>query len=201
MDQIYLYCAAIGGTLIVCQFLVSLVGIGGGDGDAGDAGGHDGGGHDAAHEVGHDAEPARYFSVLSFRTLTAAAAFFGLAGLAGAQAGLSPAPRLGLAIGAGAAALFVVAWVMRAITRLNLDGTVRIQSALGARGAVYLSIPAAKTGVGKVLVSVHHRTIEYKAVTAGQPLPTGAKVTVIGIVAPDTVEVAPAQHSEGDSHG
>jgi hypothetical protein len=90
---------------------------------------------------------------------------------------------------------------MRLIIKLNLDGTVRIERSVGARGTVYLPIPAEKAGAGKVLVSVHHRTIEYKAITSQQLLPTGAKIVVVGVVAPDTVEVAPTNDSEGGSHG
>lgn len=202
METVYMICAVVGGTLIVCQFLVTLFGIGGDH----DAGGHDVGhdiGHDAdgTHEVGHGAEPAWYFSMLTFRTLTAAAAFFGLGGLAASRADIEPFPTLAISVGAGVAALFIVAWIMRLITKLNLDGSVRIERSVGARGTVYLTVPAEKAGAGKVIVSFHNRSIEYKAITSQQLLPTGAKIIVIGVVGPDTVEVAPANEPEGGSHG
>jgi hypothetical protein len=34
--------------------------------------------------------------------------------------------------------------------------------------------------------------MEYQAVTAAEPLPTGSKVVVVGIAGNDTVEVAPS---------
>lgn len=205
METVYMICAAVGGTLIVCQFLMSLLGMGGDH----DAGGHDMGGHDVVaghdvggtHEVGHGSEPAWYFSMLTFRTLTAATAFFGLAGLAASRAELEPFPALAVSFGAGMAALLVVGWIMRLLVKLNLDGTIRIERSLGARGTVYLPIPAAKAGAGKVLVSVLHRTIEYKAITSQQQLPTGAKIVVVGVVGPDTVEVASSNEPQGETHG
>src|SRR2546426_9349206 len=112
METAYLICAVVGGTLIVCQFLMTLLGLGG-DHDVGghDAGGHDfGGGHDVAgqHEAGHGSEPSWFFSMLTFRTLSAAVAFFGLAGLAATHGNLDPIPTLALALGAGAIALVLV---------------------------------------------------------------------------------------------
>jgi membrane protein implicated in regulation of membrane protease activity len=197
MQTVYLICAVVGGTLIVCQFLAILVGLGGhhdlGGHDAGghDLGGHDGVAHDGAghHEAGHGSEPNWFFSLLTLRTLTAAFAFFGLAGLAASGADMEPVQSLAIALGAGALAILAVGWLMRLLIKLNVDGTVRIERAVGARGTVYLSVPGARSGVGKVHVNQLNRTIEYKAVTAQDQLPTGAEIVVVGIVGADTVEV------------
>ena len=81
------------------------------------------------------------------------------------------------------------------MSRLNLDGTIRIDRAVGSHGTVYLSIPGAKSGAGKVHINQLNRTVEYKAVTSQEPLPTGAKIVVVRIVNADTVEVAPAPES------
>jgi hypothetical protein len=62
----------------------------------------------------------------------------------------------------------------------------------------YLSIPGAKAGVGKVHVNQLNRTVEYKAITAQEQLPTGAKIVVVSVVGADTVEVAPA--NQGTAH-
>ena len=203
METIFLACAIVGGTLIVCQFLLTLLGMGG-DHDADHGGGHGGadhGGHDAAHhDHGGHSTAAWFFSMLTVRTLSAAAAFFGLIGLAAHRAELNDTQTIALAVGAGLAAFFIVGYLMRFLHKLNVDGTVRIDRAVGCRGAVYLSIPGAKAGVGKVHVSLLNRTLEYQAITAQHDLPTGMPIIVVGIAGPDTVEVAAATPAERIPH-
>ena len=203
MATVYLVCAVIGGTLVVCQFLLTLLGIGGDHDIGGDAGGadvHIADGHMGHHEAGHGGESSWFFSVLSFRALSAALAFFGLAGLWAYRTDFEPIQTLAIALGAGIVAMFLVAWIMNLLTKLNVDGTVRIERSLGARGTVYLAVPGQKAGVGKVHVSQQNRMMEYNAVTAAAPLPTGAKIVVVGVVNPDTVEVASAVEAERVSH-
>jgi len=207
MDTVYLICAVVGGTMIVCQFLLTLLGLGGSH----DTGGHVGldgaAGHDLSHDLAgtghdaaHDSEPNWFLSMLTIRTLSAALAFFGLAGSA-ASHHVEPLQALGIAILAGAVAFFFVGWMLRLLTKLNVDGSARIERAVGSRGTVYLSIPAARAGVGKVHVSLLNRTHEYKAITSKEEsLPTGAKIVVVSIVSADTVEVAPFSETERNSH-
>jgi len=201
MDTVFLVCAVVGGTLIVVQFLMTLVGFGGGE-DAddgggglhadhgGDVGAHDAGGHD--HHGAGDHGSSWFFSMLTTRTLSAAAAFFGLAGMASRSSGLEDLPTILIALAAAVGAFFLVGWLMRFMHKLNVDGTVRIERSVGCRGTVYLSIPGERTGLGKVHVNVQSSTREYQALTASAPLPTGAPIVVVGVIGPDTVEVASA---------
>lgn len=203
METFYIACAAVGGTLLVCQFVMGLVGLGGD---------HEfGGGHDlsADHEIGHadghadhghEGAQAWFVGVLTFRTLAAAVTFFGLGGwLAMRQEPFSGPQSLLFALVAGGAALFAVAWLMRSLSRLQAEGNVRIERSVGKTGTVYLPVPGKKAGVGKVQLNVQNRTVEYQAVTSQEPLPTGAKVVVVGVVSSDTVEVAPSE-SGGSNH-
>jgi hypothetical protein len=206
MDTVYLICAIAGGTLIVCQFLLTLLGLGGDHDSAGhagfDGGGHEmaGAGHDSGDGTTHDSASSWFLSMLTIRTLSAALAFFGLAGSA-ASHHYEPLETLGIAILAGAVAFFFVGWMLRLLTRLNVDGSARIERSVGSRGTVYLSIPGAKAGVGKVHVSLLNRTLEYKAITSKEEaLPTGAKIVVVNVVSADTVEVAPITESERTNH-
>jgi hypothetical protein len=198
-ETIYLICAVVGGTLLLCQFLLSLIGVGDhGDTDAGhdfhDAGGGD---HHDAH-ADHAAHASWFIGVLTFRSLVAALTFFGLAGLT-ATVNFQQAPPLALAIAlaAGIGALFGVAYLMHMLHQLKADGTVRIERALGQKGTVYLNIPGQKGGVGKVTLNLQNRTVEYQAVTPNEPLPTGAKIVVTAVLGPDTVEVIPAITDSG----
>jgi hypothetical protein len=218
METAYLICALVGGTLVACQFLLTLLGMGGhhdaGGGhdlaghdacghDAGgnDAGGNDASGHDTVHDHHGGSSAASWFlSVLTFRTVTAGAALFGLTGLFLNKIEAGEAVTLGGSILAGLAAILTVSWMMRSLAQLNIDGTLHIRRAVGALGTVYLSIPANKAGAGKVHIAVGGRLVEYKAVTPTDDLPTGAAVVVVGVVDADTVEVIPEPTTERVSH-
>jgi hypothetical protein len=192
LDTLFTLCAILGGTILFCQFLLSLLGFGGHDSDGGDAD-HDGShGSEGHHEVAHDSQVAWFISVLSFRSLVAALTFFGLGGLAASAGGERPGwISLPVALAAGAFAMILVGAIMKALTRLKADGTVRYDRTIGATGTVYLTIPGQKTGSGKVTLSVQNRTVECQAITAQDSLPTGAKIVVVSVVSPGTVEVAP----------
>ena len=180
---VYGVCAAVGGTVLLVQILMSAVGFDGDlDGDLADAADHPG-----DHEGG-------FFGVLSFRTVTAALTFFGVAGLAGEQSGWDETQVLVVATVAGAAALYGTYWLGVGLNRLQSDATATPEDSVGCVGSVYLRIPGNRAGAGKVQVSQQGRTIEYEAVTSGAELATGQSVVVVAFLGADTVEVE-ASHS------
>ena len=228
MTTIFLFCALVGGTILLCQFVLTLLGLGGHDMvDAGHGGfdlGHDAGpdlAHDTGPDVAHDAAdhgPAAgethgehaaqqhsstwLFGVISFRTLVAAATFFGLAGMASHAASLSLVNQLLIALACGVGAMYLVHWLMSLMYRLSEDNTVRINRAVGREGMVYLPVPGGKTGPGKVQLRMQGRMMEYEAVTsAPSNLPTGARVVVVGVVAGNLLEVAPAGQQQLEATG
>jgi len=197
MELFFLICAAFGGTLIVCQVLMGLLGIGGdhGDSDGGSEVDHDTGA-DHGSADGNEAEDgggsSSFFGLLSFRALAAALTFFGLSGLAAFYANLGTVLALAIGVISGGAALFAVASMMRFLAKLKSDGTVRLERALGQSGTVYLKIPAKKSGPGKVTLVLQNRTVEMLAVTPNEELPTGAKIKVTALIDAQTVEVVAA---------
>jgi hypothetical protein len=225
MTTVFIVCATLGGTVMVLQFLLALLGLGGhifhadftGDvghdfsgGFHGDMGGDlhgdlsggvhgeaGGGLHGEAHSADHADQSAEQhgvtmlFRILTFRTVTAALAFFGLSGLAAESAGISTPGVIAIAIASGAAALAAVYWTMRFLQELWADGTVHIQRALGQHGNAYLHIPGNHAGSGKIQFNLQNRTMEYLAVTSGPDIPTGTKVVVVGVVNSNTLEVQP----------
>jgi membrane protein implicated in regulation of membrane protease activity len=207
LDWLFLLCAVVGGTVLICQFVLTLVGLGG-EHVGFDAGhdvphdfhgdvGHDvhvGGSH-GAEGAGHDAAghhgSSWLFAVISFRTLVAAATFFGLVGLAARSAGQPVGVQLLLGAAAGLAAMYGVHWMVRTMGTLGEDGTVRVKHALGMEGTVYVPIPADRTQAGKIQLKLQNRLVEYEAVTSSpQKLATGTKVRVVGISG-GTLEVEP----------
>jgi membrane protein implicated in regulation of membrane protease activity len=156
--------------------------------DGADIAGH----ADAAGHVHHSAG-AWMWSMFSVRNITAALTFFGLTGMALRAQGASPMMQLSVAVLAGALAMYSVHWLMRAVLRMATDSTMQVQRAVGQVGAVYLPIPPAKTGSGKVHLSVQGRLEEFEAVTTWpDKLPAGATVVVIAVVGNETLQVEPA---------
>jgi len=214
MSTIFLFCALVGGTIMLCQFFLTLLGLGGHElVDSGHADmdlAHDGGpdvGHDlgdqdhAAGEAQGDDDAGHHhhsstwlFGVISFRTLVAAITFFGLSGMAARSASLSLANQLLIGLACGIGAMYLVHWLMSLMYRLSEDNTVRINRAVGREGMVYLPVPADRTGPGKIQLRLQGRMMEYEAVTsAPSDLPTGARVVVVGVLGGNTLEVAPAE--------
>jgi len=209
LDSVFLLAAIVGGTVMVCQFLMTLVGMddGGGHGgmDHGGHGGFDDAGHGADHGGAdhHDTslstaadgsvqhpDSSWLFGVLSFRTLVAAAAFFGIAGKAALASGLNQGVALLIALGVGVSAMYGTYWILRAIAGLASSGNERISSALGRRATVYIPIPAEGKGAGKVQLSMQNRIVEFQAVTDElERLKTGEAVEVVAITGSDVVRV------------
>ena len=191
MTAIFVFCAVVGGTILVCQFVLTLVGFGHDMGDLA----HDVSGdvhtdvpadaHDAADAHDHHAPDhgsSWLFGVISFRTLVAASAFFGLAGLASESAGLARPLQILIATGSGIGAMYAVHFLVKQLGRLGEDSTVRVNRALGQVGTVYIPIPAQKASAGKIQLTLQNRVLEYEAITAGgEKLPTGSRVRVVAV--------------------
>jgi hypothetical protein len=93
-----------------------------------------------------------------------------------------------------------VHWMMRTLYNLRASGNVRIDRAVGCAGTVYLNVPGQRGGTGKIHLNLQNRTMEYQALTAGDALPTGANIVIVGVVNSDTVEVALAPQPEKVAH-
>jgi hypothetical protein len=233
VTTVFVICAAFGGTILILQAIMTIVGLGGdalhtdvphdmghdfGGGLHGDAGGdfhgdagahgHVGGSADAhggadgtqnsgdQHQDAQDHGSSKLFAILSFRSIVAAMAFFGIAGWTAEKAELPTQTVLMIAIGCGVTAMYVVYWVMQSLASLQAEGTVRIGRAIGEPATVYLRIPGARAGAGKIQINLQNRTMEYEAVTEGDALATGARVVVVGVLNPETVEVRPLASTE-----
>jgi len=192
-QTIYLYSAVAGCTLVLIQVVLQLFGLfGDTDMDGHDA--HvdtgDGGGDSGDHAGDPQGHGNFFFGILSFKALCAFAGIFGLVGLMLTKREWSMGARVLAATTAGFAGMVVVAWLMRGIARLQASGTVEIHNAVGRTGSVYLRIPASRGGAGKVTIEIQGRSMEFPAITTGDALPTGARVTVVSVEGDDTLEVA-----------
>lgn len=200
MTTLFVVCAAVGGAVVLMQFLLTMIGLGG---EALDFDLPDGVDADLDVDLDLDVDHAsgtHVFSVLSLRTITAALAFFGLGGLGGQSLDWGVAPTIVFASICAVGALYAVFWLMQSLRRFNADGTARIRRAVGRHGTVYTTIPEHLSGIGKIQLSIQNRTMEYLAQTSGQQLRPGAKIVVTEIVTPDTVVVEPVYEEEKVEH-
>jgi hypothetical protein len=165
LEKAFWALAAFSSVVLLIQMILTFLGMG-----------H---GHDV--DVNHDQPGETHFQVLSIRSLTAFFAMFGWVGLACVHGGRSGSASISAALIAGLIAMFVVAGLMYALSRLTEDSTFDIEKVKGAQGKVYLPVPGARAGSGKVTVS-HGASRELDAVTDGEPLPTGAPVRVKAVL-------------------
>lgn len=88
--------------------------------------------------------------------------------------------------------LFVLAFVFmfRQVMKLSHDGSFKISEAVGLKADVYLRIPAARSGRGKVQVSVKGSVHEIDAVTdKDAEIPTGGQVEIVEVLGDDLLLV------------
>ena len=186
MITVYTVCAIVGVVLLVGQLVLTLIGL-------------DSEGAEVA-DIGDDLEMGDeyvdthslstwFFGVLTFRSIVAAVTFFGLGGRIADGFGLTGVLTFWFALAIGLVAMVMIGWIMQTLYNLRSEGNIQIQNCMGANGSVYLTVPGNGEGVGKVTVSVQERSVEFAAVTSGEPLATGSRVVVTGIRDPNTLEV------------
>ena len=89
-----------------------------------------------------------------------------------------------IAISVGVGLLFVGFFflMINQILKLSENNSFKIENTLDKTAEVYLSIPAAKTGKGKVMISINGAFHELDAMTLSlERIPTNASVVVVGI--------------------
>ena len=119
------------------------------------------------------------FNLFSIRSILAFLTVFGWAGVMWGHHGW-----IGFiaAFAAGTATMFLTAFVIWCLMKLQTSGTVSNRQFIGQPGSVYLSIPGGRSNPGKVTVRFNGATRELKAV-ADEPIPSGAAVEVVELLA------------------
>ncbi|MBX7057882.1 MAG: hypothetical protein K1X75_07430 [Leptospirales bacterium] len=174
LGGLFLACAALGGGLFLVRILLQLLGA---DGV-----------HDLSPEI--DAgETDASFQFLSLQGIASFLMMFGLVGLAmDRSGGLPGAVSVLAATAAGFASVWIVGRIYIAMRGLQSSGNVDIESAVGAEGTIYLTVPA--NGRGKIQLVVSGRLREYDAISqAGVELPTGRRVRVAAAVEGNVLSV------------
>lgn len=169
LEKILWAIALIASLLFVIQTLMTFaMGDGELDGDAdADIAGDEGAGH----------------QMFTLKNLVAFFTLFGWTGLGCLQAGMQPLLALVLASVAGVAMVALMMFLLARITQLKHSGTLDLKNAIGLTGRVYLTIPAARAGIGKVHLRVQGGVKELDALTdLAAPIATGAMVRVVAVI-------------------
>lgn len=146
-----------------------------GDGDVDDV--SDGAGMDSI----------RFFT---FRGIIAFLVVFGWVGLAMSSGDIALYITIPVAALCGLCMMLFIAVLIRAVMRLRGDGNVDNRNAVGTSGVVHLTIPALRTGTGKVHLMLQGSYVERDAVTDDETsLPTGSEIVVVGVSGQTTLIV------------
>lgn len=81
----------------------------------------------------------------------------------------------------GFAFLFLFFLVIKQVMKLAEDNSFKLSSTVNKTGEVYLKIPAEKSGMGKVSISINGSYKNLNALTEGEEIKTGAIVTIVSI--------------------
>lgn len=184
LEIFYLFCALLGGILVVFRMIMQVLGaadvdMDSGGGVGGDMGG-DVGGDVGGNASGHDDSDAG-FKLLSMHGLSSFMLMFGLVGYIvyhNERAGVA------LSLVAGSFAGYISVWIIKRIfdfmIKMQSSGTLEMSAAVGAEGEVYLTIP--KGGAGKVMVNFCGRLREFEAMSEnGEEMKTGVRIKVVRI--------------------
>jgi len=171
LEKFYFGCALFGGAMFIFQTLLMMIGINGSE---------------SHHGLG-DADIS--FKFLSLQGLSAFFTMFGLVSLT-----LTRQHHTShiISVGGGAAAGLFTTWVIGkifvAMKRLQSDGTLDIEKAVGQEGTVYLNIHPDRSG--QVQISIQNRLRHMDALSEdGIEIPTGSRVVVTKVLNGSTLSV------------
>ena len=181
IQQIFALIALPSTVLIIVQTVLLLIGIGA-DSDADvDADGIDG------LDLADDG-----LAIFSIRGILSMLCITGWVAVALLETSLPAGVSIAIAIVCGIATLIGMAFLMRAINRLQSSGNIDIGNCIGKIGEVYIPVPASGNGSGKVNLTVQEKFSEFTAITtSGDQLKTGSFVRVVAVSESGVLVVEP----------
>jgi len=157
------------------QMVLTLVGIGDTDADV-DTGGMD------ADATGDTMDTGGAIQLFTIRNMVNLLLGIGWGGVCFYSSIPSRPLLLLVAVLCGIAMVVAFLLMFRQLMKLESNGAFRIEDCVGKACDVYLRIPAARSGQGKVQVSFGGSVQELDAVTDGEQLPSGTKVRVVQLI-------------------
>ena len=197
-QQIFALIALPSTLILIIQTIMTLVGLGHGDGADLDGDGipdidTDGDGiPDAAEGTGDDG-----LALFSVRGILSMLTITGWVGLILLGTSLPDWTAILIAVACGVATLVLIAVAMREIMKLQSNGNIDIENCIGKVGEVYIPIPAGGSGTGKVNLTVQEKFSEFSAITGeNAPIKTGAYVRVTAVSESGVLVVEPINKAQ-----
>lgn len=147
---------------------------------------------DADTSVSFDGDPS--MNLLTFRNFINFFLGFSWAGILLHGKFASEAAVMFIAVLVGAALVAAVMMLFKWLSGMQQSGTINLyKSAVGCNGKVYLTIPGARKGAGKVQISINDSVREYDALTDADEIKTGTPIRVIEVIDAETLLVEPLE--------
>ncbi len=153
LELVFFYIAIVGSVLLIIQIIMLLVSFGG----AGDM--------DMDGDFDGDTDTDSGLSLFTIKSMTAFFAFGGWCGFAAASYISNAWAPILIAVATGVAAMFCVALSMRAVAKLQCSGNIVKEKMIGKTATVYVSVPPARSGRGKIVLTAQGSYTEIDAVT------------------------------------
>ncbi|MBF4693986.1 hypothetical protein [Fusibacter ferrireducens] len=170
LENVYLYVAIPASLILVIQTLMTIFGLSG-EVDAD---------FDADGDV--DITGASHITIFSVRNIVAFFTFFGWSGLWLLSKNMSIILTLLFSIVIGLIFVMISMGMFLLISKMQRNGTLNFDNALGQVGEVYIPIPPNRQGVGKVMIAVQGSLKELEAITdESSVIKTGIKIKVVAI--------------------
>lgn len=169
VQQVFALIAIPSTLVMLIQTVMLLIGFGGSDADV------DG---DEAFEAGAEGDGFILFSV---RGIVSMLTVMGWSAVALLET-LTPWLAITIAVVLGVATLFGMAYLMRAVSKLQASGNIDVENAVGKVAKVYIPIPPKGKGSGKVTMTLQETYSELTAITTAEArLETGSYVRVVAV--------------------
>ncbi|MCQ2221685.1 MAG: NfeD family protein [Prevotella sp.] len=171
-QQVYWGIAIVATLFFLVQTLLTFIGV-----DA-----VDGMDMDVDIDEGDTMDTGGALSLFSIRSLINFAVGFGWAGVCLHTAITNPflLGLVSLLVGVAFGAMYPL--LKKKLMRLESNGAYKLTDCIGKEADVYLRIPQAKTGRGKVQVSINGSIHEIDAMTEGEGCSTGERVRIVSVV-------------------
>ena len=173
LERILFIVASAATALLIVQIILLLLGFSGAEfGDIGDV---------DSVDMDIDASAGAQLSLFTVKGIIAFFSVGGWVGLAVSQAGGHFILVILLALIAGGLAMYGIAYVYSLAQKLQSDGQISMNNAIGQVGKVYLTVPPKGKGAGKVTLTIQERYIEAEAIQEGEnPIKSEELIRVMG---------------------